>query len=579
MPHSFPTRQKGVLDKSNAARTLRHMYYASRIQRCAFSALLCLVSGLLSAAPIHQAIRAHDLVSLSRILERDGQDVVLRQEAGGVTALHLAAATDQPDAIKILLSHSAPLNPANKDGFTPLHWAASRNAFDAAKTLIEAGAKIDPRSTNGLTPLHFAAHKQNQRVVKLLLEGGADPQLETSQGYRPLHLALKRNPDSPLAQILAEAMVNETLPPLVKPEELPTGDQVTETAATVQPVIAEPMNEAVPGTFLNVPLGLGHSLTFVWIDSLGIWFGKYEITNDQFRRFKPTHSSRSYEGLTLNSPNQPAVYTSWNDAAGFCAWLNQSYSNRIPRDTEFRLPTENEWIYVASCGQLRQYPWGNQWPPRYGNYSDLTARETLSSSRGIDGYQDGHPVTCKVEDSGMNEWGVFGMAGNVWEWCNDWFDSSQRAKVRHGGSWDFDTQKSLTIIARGFDRPEAKYDTIGFRLVVGPRLKGLAPPEAGTDTPETEPERKWNWGEGVERTTQPQPIPEPSQPEPEPEGELAPPPLPTSDSEPSPWMKEPEPEPKPQGAVEEDPELDPLPDPPRLRKRDVEVPLYVIPHN
>ena len=139
----------------------------------------------------------------------------------------------------------------------------------------------------------------------------------------------------------------------------------------------------------------------------------------------------------------------------------------MPLNCEFRLPLEAEWILMAKCGDNRKYPWGNEWPPKYGNYSDLTAREKLSDWHGITGYDDGYVVTCPVYEAGLNEWGIYGLAGNVWEWCDDWFDSGKTYKVRHGASWDFDEKLSLAILFRGFDRPDVRDDTVGFRVVVG----------------------------------------------------------------------------------------------------------------
>ena len=92
---------------------------------------------------------------------------------------------------------------------------------------------------------------------------------------------------------------------------------------------------------------------------------------------------------------------------------------------------------------------------------------------GIRRYNDGHAVSCAVFNSGVNEWGIAGLAGNVWEWCNDWYDKDKTYKIRHGASWDFDTRDALPVSFRGFDRPKAKYDTIGFRLVItGPPRNG-----------------------------------------------------------------------------------------------------------
>jgi len=141
----------------------------------------------------------------------------------------------------------------------------------------------------------------------------------------------------------------------------------------------------------------------------------------------------------------------------------------MPKNFIARLPTDREWTAMAKCGSERIYPWGDEWPPKYGNFSDLTARKELTNWSGIRGYDDGCAVSSPVTESGPNEWNIYGLAGNVWEWCDDWFDSSKQYKVRHGGSWDFDYRKSLRIDYRGFDKPDTKDDTIGFRVVIAPK--------------------------------------------------------------------------------------------------------------
>jgi len=220
------------------------------------------------------------------------------------------------------------------------------------------------------------------------------------------------------------------------------------------------------GRVLSVDLGLGESLSFVWVKSLSLWVGQYEVSNGQFRRFRPSHKSMFYEEFSLDGPDQPAVYVSWDDAMEFCLWLNTECRDRLPLGWEARLPAEAEWTAFARCGDDRTYPWGDDWPPKYGNYSDLTARRKLTEWQGIRGYDDGFVVTCPVTQSGINEWGIGGLAGNAWEWCSDWYDAEKTRKVRRGGSWDFDTRPNLRIDARGFDYPDSRYDTIGFRVVV-----------------------------------------------------------------------------------------------------------------
>lgn len=425
------------------------------------------------AGPLHQAVRARDMVTLESLLNPAAEIDLGEAIRGGVTALHLAAATDFHAAVKILIERGAPVNAKTTTDFTPLHWAASRDAADTVALLIEHGGNVNARAKSGITPLHWAASKNAHHALKVLVAAGADLTARTEMGYTPLHLAVKKNPYSEAAVLLAEARVNTELNAgFLIVEDLPEAGVETNQLVSVAQnemleEVADPAPEILPGTFLSVPLGLGSALSFVWVEPLAIWFGKYEITNRQYRRHELKHSSRAFEGLDLNSADQPAVYVSWDDATAYCAWLNENFASRIPIQCEFRLPTSDEWEFVASCGDSRRYPWGDEWPPLYGNHSDATARKHLSQWRGIRGYEDGYAVTCPVDHSGMNEWGVYGLAGNVWEWCEDWMDDEDRQlKIRKGGSWDFDTKESLRTRARGIDRPAARYDTIGFRIIV-----------------------------------------------------------------------------------------------------------------
>jgi len=432
----------------------------------------CLPSG---ASPLHQAVSARDIATLEELLESHVGSALDAVIGNGVTPLHLAAATDQADIAALLISRGADTGATNSLGFTPLHWAASRNGVEAMRVIIKGGADINAKARNNITPLHWAATKNAAAAVTLLVEAGADISATTAMGYTPLHLALRNNPYCDSAVLLAQARANqEDAAGILPRNSAATGvsDPAApeKTAPGALPDAPEPaMDPVTPGMFLSIPIGLGDALSFVWMPQTKVWFGKHEISNNRFRRFDPLHSSRRIEGITLDDPEQPAVYVSWNDAMAFCAWLTTNFTDRIPAGYVFRLPTEAEWMIAAGAGAIRTYPWGNEWPPTYGNFSDQTARGSFSQWRGIEGYNDGYAATAPIEAAGMNELGIFGMAGNVWEWTLDWLDDAKpEYKIRKGGSWDFDGQESLRINARGLDRPDARCDAIGFRLVVAP---------------------------------------------------------------------------------------------------------------
>ena len=420
---------------------------------------------------IHRAIRAKAILRVDEILDRYGPEAARLSVDNGVTPLHIAAALDDDVALAILLAHGANVDARTVGGFTPLHWAASRDALRTARILVAIGADVDTATPQGVTPAHWAADKNATNVLRMLILSGANVGAETERGLTPLHWAVRRDAREAGHMLAFKRVLEEDFR---RPSSrlAGTGALTQQFRIAMQPEDKSPPppSQALPraefGKSLVVPIGRGQSLELAWIDSMGLWAGKYEITNGQFRRFRYKHRSMFREEFSLDGDDQPVVYVSWHDAVEFCQWLNKNYSGRLPPRCLFRLPTDAEWTAFAACGTERKYPWGNDWPPKYGNFSDNTAREFLPEWQGIRHYTDGHAVTCPVKDSGANEWDIHGLAGNVWEWCADWYGSDRKYRVRRGGSWDFDPVESLLLTARGFDRPSARYDTIGFRVVV-----------------------------------------------------------------------------------------------------------------
>lgn len=184
-------------------------------------------------------------------------------------------------------------------------------------------------------------------------------------------------------------------------------------------------------------------------------------------------------------PEHPVVNVSHDDAKAFCAWLTRSEraAGRIgPRD-EYRLPTDTEWSYAVGIGDREDaqatpaekddklgavYPWGTTWPPPVGagNFCGEEAKSTFGLAA-IDGYRDPHAFTAPVGSYATNGKGLYDLSGNVWEWCEDWYDpTAKEFRVVRGGSWFYSAEVVLRSSSRDYDHPTARDADYGFRLVV-----------------------------------------------------------------------------------------------------------------
>lgn len=187
-----------------------------------------------------------------------------------------------------------------------------------------------------------------------------------------------------------------------------------------------------------------------------------EITNAQYARFlKATgHKKPLYRGdKNLNGPNQPVVGVTWHDAAAFCRWLTKVTG------ALHELPTENQWEVAARGGLVAQpYPWGAQAPDAGGVFR-ANFRTSLPGAAGFS-------FTAPVGSFPANGYGLFDMAGNVSEWCQDRYlplttDGPFKPGVLRllkGGSW-ISGPRSLRPAARQSAPPHYADGYIGFRVV------------------------------------------------------------------------------------------------------------------
>jgi len=279
---------------------------------------------------------------------------------------------------------------------------------------------------------------------------------------------------------------------------------------------------------------------FVYVDSF--YMSRYEITNRQFcdylnsayparinvnggivyaasdsRNSCPycsTHSYSTYSQIDYSAglfsvrskggrdmSDDPVVQVSWYGAAGYCNWRSrmegyQPCYNLSAWECDFtkngyRLPTEAEWEYAARGGRHDPYcrfPWGDTISHNWANYysywfggTPYFPYDLNQTSCYHPHWNDGiNPFTSVVGSFRPNGYGLYDMAGNIWEWCNDWYDESYydislfdnpqgptggTDRLLRGGGW-YRHPNLCRVAYRNGNDPDSCYYDIGFRIVL-----------------------------------------------------------------------------------------------------------------
>jgi hypothetical protein len=187
-------------------------------------------------------------------------------------------------------------------------------------------------------------------------------------------------------------------------------------------------------------------------------------------------------------PTHPAVNVSWDDAQAFCTWLTERERNtgKLAASERYRLPGDHEWSCAVGIGDREDpalspdekkdlienvYPWGTQWPPPAGtgNFSgdEEVERKDTSTPGILAGYRDDFPYTAPVGSFAPNALGLHDLAGNVREWCEDWVDRDQTARVSRGGSFMPVTKRGMKSSFRSHGKL-SRQPYGGFRVVLAP---------------------------------------------------------------------------------------------------------------
>jgi formylglycine-generating enzyme required for sulfatase activity len=211
--------------------------------------------------------------------------------------------------------------------------------------------------------------------------------------------------------------------------------------------------------------------------SHGFWTGKYEVTQAQWRRVVGMFPGPFTAGEGDDFP----VYTiNFAEAEGFCARLTEiaHASGELPREWEFRLPTEAQWEYACRAGTTTATPFGDK----------LSSKQANFQGKPYNGAEEGPSLgrAAPVGSYRPNAWGLHDTLGNEFEWCRDWshptlpggvdpdlYDAKDTAainkmgdvsRVRRGGCWADEGWPCRSAFRLRFE-PERRHDHIGFRVV------------------------------------------------------------------------------------------------------------------
>lgn len=228
-------------------------------------------------------------------------------------------------------------------------------------------------------------------------------------------------------------------------------------------------------------------MEFVWVPPLGMWIGRFEVTNEEYLRMNPEHDSGEFRELSLRDPRQPVVRVNFDDTVAYAAWLTEQEraAGKLQPGWRYRLPSRAEAIAYTRAGMSSVFPWGEAWPPNRGNYGDESLAAAFRDLQFISGYQDGFAVTAPVEASGENVWGLFGAGGNVWETTSKIAGGKEFGGWQGGGWDDHSAQRLGCEMTYGF-LGNARGAVNGFRLVLAP-IAGEEPPPPAAQAPAATP--------------------------------------------------------------------------------------------
>jgi formylglycine-generating enzyme required for sulfatase activity len=204
------------------------------------------------------------------------------------------------------------------------------------------------------------------------------------------------------------------------------------------------------------------------------WLGVTDVTQEEYQRVIASNPSE-FPG----DPKRPVEQVSWDDTVEFCRKLSELPAEKAAK-RRYALPTEAQWEYACRAGSTGRWCFSAQ-----PNPLPAAAEEKLLGDYAWFGTNAGsqtHPVGQKR----ANAWGLYDMYGNVWQWCQDWYDKDYYGKsaandptgpaegsrrIHRGGSWMDDAANCRSAVRCSFT-PGDRGANVGFRVALVPAEHG-----------------------------------------------------------------------------------------------------------
>ena len=197
------------------------------------------------------------------------------------------------------------------------------------------------------------------------------------------------------------------------------------------------------------------------------YLGTFPVTQEQFAVWKPDHQN----GFA-NQPRNPAEQVTWQEASEFCKWLTKNFASELPPDYVAGLPSEAQWEYACRAGTDTEYHSGD-------------GEAALASAGWYDGNSESSTQPVGLRQA--NQFGLYDMHGNVWEWCRDLWDehaykrrcdgvqnpevigssADDAGRMFRGGCW-FNSPRLCRAAYRGRWSPGFRVGDQGFRVCLFP---------------------------------------------------------------------------------------------------------------